>query len=30
MQKNMSENNIVAEFADLEVLNAMVVLLESE
>ena len=30
MQKNMVENNIVAEFADLEVLNSMVVLLESE
>ena len=30
MQKNMAENSIVAEFADLEVLNAMVVLLDSE
>ena len=30
MQKNMAENSIVAEFADLEVLNSMVVLLESE
>ena len=30
MQKNMADNNIVAEFADLEVLNAMVALLESE
>ena len=30
MQKNMADNNIIAEFADLEVLNAMVALLESE
>ena len=30
MQKNMAKINIIAEFADLEVLNAMVALLESD